>query len=120
MARKLWEYLIKQEDVREMFIINLFGDKVRLCMNVYICMYVYACLYMHVYRIIVTHAVTPCKTQSAYPLVFPYFLQNFSGSQDASSTILYKDVDTEVSTFCLNSVTMVILSDRVVFNIILC
>lgn len=29
VARKLWEYLIKQEEVREMFIHNLYSDKVR-------------------------------------------------------------------------------------------
>ena len=40
MARKLWEYLIKQEDVREMFIHNLFSDKVCVCvrLRVYVCM----------------------------------------------------------------------------------
>lgn len=37
IARKLWEYLIKQEDIREMFIHNLFSDKVRVCVCVYVC-----------------------------------------------------------------------------------
>ena len=37
VARKLWEYLIKQEDVREMFIHNLFSDKVCICVCVCVC-----------------------------------------------------------------------------------
>jgi len=28
LACKMWEYLVKQEDIREMFIHNLFSDKV--------------------------------------------------------------------------------------------
>ena len=47
-------------------------------------------------------------------------LQNTSTSQDVSSTILYKDIDGEVSTFCLNSVTMSFLSDGMLFIKILC
>ena len=44
VARKLWEYLIKQEDVREMFIHNLFSDKVCIC--VCVCVRVHACVCM--------------------------------------------------------------------------
>ena len=105
MARKLWEYLTKKEDVREMFIINLFSDKVCLCyVCVHVCMYVLLLLML-------------CKAQLTYPLVLPYFSQNISNTQDMSSTILYKDIDTEVSTFCLNSVTMIISSEE---GLILC
>ena len=87
MARKLWEYLIKQEDVREMFIHNLFSDKVCVCVCVCVC--VRACVCVRIMH-----------SASHDTLI----LQNTSNSQDAGSTILYKDIDGEVSTFCLNSV----------------
>ena len=48
VARKLWEYLIKQEDVREMFIHNLFSDKVCICVRVCVCVYVRVCVCMRV------------------------------------------------------------------------
>ena len=50
VARKLWEYLIKQEDVREMFIHNLFSDKVCICACVCACTCacVCACVCVHV------------------------------------------------------------------------
>ena len=64
--------------------------------------------------------VWPCPSKPMLMLSYSLSLQNISNSQDVSSTILYKDIDGEVSTFCLNSVTRGHFKVMGLFIIILC